>query len=58
VQKGNLNKLAISTNGKSPTVAKRLEGDFCCCVAAQVDDVLNNLASFEASSTEVFMKKK
>lgn len=42
VQKGNL-KIAISTNGKSPTVAKRLKEIFSEALPDKLDDVLNNL---------------
>jgi siroheme synthase-like protein len=42
VQKGNL-KIAISTNGKSPTLAKRLKEVFNAVLPAQLDDTLNNL---------------
>lgn len=42
VQKGNL-KIAISTNGKSPTVAKRLKEIFHEALPDKLDDVLNNL---------------
>lgn len=42
VQKGNL-KIAISTNGKSPTVAKRLKEIFYEALPDKLDDVLNNL---------------
>ncbi|MGB8191711.1 MAG: TSUP family transporter, partial [Chitinophagaceae bacterium] len=42
VQKGNL-KIAISTNGKSPTLAKRLKEIFNEALPDKLDDVLNNL---------------
>jgi hypothetical protein len=42
VKKGNL-KIAISTNGKSPTVAKRLKETFNDLLPAEIDDVLNNM---------------
>ncbi|HEY6977504.1 MAG TPA: bifunctional precorrin-2 dehydrogenase/sirohydrochlorin ferrochelatase [Chitinophagaceae bacterium] len=42
VTKGNL-KLAISTNGKSPTVAKRLKEVFNELLPEELDDVLNNM---------------
>lgn len=42
VKKGNL-KIAISTNGKSPTVAKRLKEMFSIMLPEQLDDVLNNM---------------
>ena len=42
VTKGNL-KLAISTNGKSPTVAKRLREVFNELLPDELEEVLNNL---------------
>jgi uncharacterized protein len=42
VQKGNL-KIAISTNGKSPTIAKRLKEIFNEMLPDKLDDVLNNM---------------
>ncbi len=42
VKKGNL-KIAISTNGKSPTIAKRLKEIFSEALPDQVDDVLDNM---------------
>src|SRR6478736_5460883 len=42
VQKGNL-KMAISTNGKSPTIAKRLKETFAEMLPEQLDDVLDNM---------------
>ncbi|RBL92354.1 precorrin-2 dehydrogenase/sirohydrochlorin ferrochelatase family protein [Chitinophaga flava] len=42
VQKGNL-KIAISTNGKSPTVAKRLKQVLQDALPDTLDDVLNKL---------------
>jgi siroheme synthase-like protein len=42
VTKGNL-KLAISTNGKSPTVAKRLKEIFNELLPEELDEVLNNI---------------
>jgi hypothetical protein len=42
VKKGNL-KIAISTNGKSPTIAKRLKETFQDALPDQLDDVLNNM---------------
>jgi len=42
VTKGNL-KLAISTNGKSPTVAKRLKEVFNELLPDELEEVLNNL---------------
>jgi siroheme synthase-like protein len=42
VKKGNL-KLAISTNGKSPTIAKRLKELLSEVLPDELDEVLNNL---------------
>jgi siroheme synthase-like protein len=42
VKKGNL-KIAISTNGKSPTIAKRLKEIFTDSLPDQVDDLLGNM---------------
>ena len=42
VKKGNL-KMAISTNGKSPTMAKRLKEIFQEMLPDELDDVMNNL---------------
>lgn len=42
VQKGNL-KIAISTNGKSPTVAKRIKEVLNKAMPGELDDVIENL---------------
>jgi siroheme synthase-like protein len=42
VQKGNL-KIAISTNGKSPTAAKRIKEVLNNALPAGLDDMINNL---------------
>lgn len=42
VKKGHL-KIAISTNAKSPTIAKRLKETFNEVVPAEIDDVLENM---------------
>lgn len=42
VQKGNL-KIAISTNGKSPTLAKRLKETFAEILPDELNEILNNL---------------
>jgi siroheme synthase-like protein len=42
VQKGNL-KIAISTNGKSPTAAKRIKEVLNNALPAELDDMINNL---------------
>jgi hypothetical protein len=43
VKKGNL-KIAISTNGKSPTLAKRLKETFTEVIPDEIDEILNNLS--------------
>lgn len=43
VKKGHL-KIAISTNGKSPTIAKRLRETFDTSIPAELDEVLNNMS--------------
>jgi len=43
VKKGHL-KIAISTNGKSPTVAKRLKETFNEFIPNEMDEVLNNMS--------------
>lgn len=42
VQKGNL-KIAISTNGKSPTIAKRIKEVLYDAIPGDVDELLNNM---------------
>ncbi|NAW50445.1 TSUP family transporter [Elizabethkingia argentiflava] len=42
VKKGNL-KIAISTNGKSPTMAKRLRETFSESIPEEIDEVLENM---------------
>jgi len=42
VKKGNL-KIAISTNGKSPTIAKRLKETLNDALPDQLDDILGNM---------------
>jgi len=42
VKKGNL-KIAISTNGKSPTIAKRLKETLNEAIPDEIDDVLDNM---------------
>ncbi len=44
VKKGNL-KLAISTNGKSPTIAKRLKETLYETLPDELDEVLDNMSS-------------
>ena len=56
VKKGNL-KIAISTNGKSPTVAKRLRETFNDVLPNELDDVLNNMQSIRNSLNGDFAHK-
>lgn len=42
VTKGNL-KIGISTNGKSPTIAKRMREFFEAALPDEIDDLLNNM---------------
>lgn len=44
VQKGNL-KIGISTNGKSPTIAKRLKDLFDELLPQEIDELLDNMQS-------------
>ena len=44
VKKGNL-KIAISTNGKSPTIAKRLKDLFNELLPEEIDELLDNMQS-------------
>lgn len=44
VKKGNL-KIAISTNGKSPTVAKRVKEVFNEVIPEEIDELLKNMAA-------------
>lgn len=56
VKKGNL-KIAISTNGKSPTVAKRLKETFDEALPAELDDVLNNMQTIRNRLNGDFAEK-
>ncbi len=56
VTKGNL-KLAISTNGKSPTMSKRLREVFDEMLPAELDDVINNLQMVRSSLQGDFKTK-
>jgi siroheme synthase-like protein len=56
VTKGNL-KLAISTNGKSPTVSKRLREVFEDMLPNELDDVINNLQVIRNSLQGDFKNK-
>jgi siroheme synthase-like protein len=56
VKKGNL-KIAISTNGKSPTAAKRLKEVFNEALPAEIDEVINNLQSIRNRLNGNFAEK-
>lgn len=56
VKKGNL-KIAISTNGKSPTVAKRLKEIFNTLLPEEIDEVLNNVEAIRNSLKGDFTDK-
>lgn len=47
VQKGNL-KIAISTNGKSPTIAKRLKDLFNELLPEELDELLDNMEAIRS----------
>ena len=56
VKKGNL-KLAISTNGKSPTIAKRLRELFNELLPEELDEVLDNMQMIRNQLTDDFQGK-
>jgi len=56
VTKGNL-KIAISTNGKSPTIAKRLKETFNKLLPDELDDILNNIQQIREKLTGDFQHK-
>jgi len=56
VQKGNL-KIAISTNGKSPTVAKRVKEVLNETFPAEIDDVLTNMTQIRQKLNGDFSDK-
>ncbi len=56
VQKGNL-KIAISTNGKSPTAAKRIKQVLNESLPEEIDDVLENLHTFRNTIKGDFQEK-
>lgn len=56
VKKGNL-KIAISTNGKSPTIAKRLKETFDETLPNELDEVLNNMSTIRNSLNGDFSEK-
>ncbi len=56
VQKGNL-KIAVSTNGKSPTVAKRLKEVLNDALPEQLDDLLINISGLRDTLSGDFSEK-
>lgn len=56
VNKGNL-KIAISTNGKSPTMAKRLKEVFSETIPGEIEDVLNNMHKIRENISGDFSEK-
>lgn len=56
VTKGNI-KIAISTNGKSPTMAKRLRQFFETVIPDEIDDLVINLNQFRKGITGDFALK-
>ena len=56
VTKGNV-KIAISTNGKSPTTAKRLRQFFEDVIPEKIDDLVQNLHSFRKTIKGNFEQK-
>jgi uncharacterized protein len=56
VQKGNL-KIGISTNGKSPTIAKRIKEVLNDTLPAELDDVLDNMQSIRNKLSGDFTEK-
>lgn len=56
VQKGNL-KIGISTNGKSPTVAKRLKDLFNELLPEEIDELLDNMQAIRSRMKGDFADK-
>lgn len=56
VTKGNL-KIAISTNGKSPTLAKRIRQWLEAILPEEVDELLNTLQNYRATLKDDFAYK-
>jgi siroheme synthase-like protein len=56
VQKGNL-KIAISTNGKSPTIAKRLKEVLNDTLPDEIDSLLNNMQNIRNKMSGDFAEK-
>jgi siroheme synthase-like protein len=56
VKKGNL-KIAISTNGKSPTIAKRIKEFLNDALPEEIDELLNNMESIRNKMSGDFTEK-
>jgi len=56
VTKGNV-KVAISTNGKSPTIAKRLRQFFEDVIPDNIDDLVKNLNAYRSTIKDDFEEK-
>jgi siroheme synthase-like protein len=56
VQKGNL-KIAISTNGKSPTIAKRIKEVLDDSLPAEIDELLSNMQQIRNKLSGDFAEK-
>jgi len=56
VRKGHL-KIAISTNGKSPTIAKRLKEEIGSMIPDEMDDVLENMQTIRQRMNGDFSEK-
>jgi uncharacterized protein len=56
VQKGNL-KIAISTNGKSPTIAKRVKETLNDTLPEEIDELLNNMQQIRNKISGDFAQK-
>ncbi len=56
IRKGHL-KIAISTNGKSPTIAKRLKEEIGSLIPDEMDDVLENMQTIRQNLNGDFSEK-
>jgi siroheme synthase-like protein len=56
VQKGDL-KIAISTNGKSPTIAKRLKEVLIDLIPDEMENILNNMSKIRDKIKGGFAEK-
>ena len=56
VQKGNL-KIAVSTNGKSPTIAKRVKETIHEMIPDEMEEVLNNMQTIRNAMAVSFEEK-